>query len=139
MIRFLKLLRRKIHYRVKYHRKVFRCHHTFLPNQTIVLNIEIQISEKPQEVEMFRLYDSQGYTYPLCPYCCRVLDREYTNYCEHCGQHLAWHRYDKGKLTIEQVDRNGNKMYHNLRHWPDEDTPPREIVEDIEESAVNSK
>ena len=28
--------------------------------------------------------------YSLCPRCGQVVEREYTEYCSNCGQHLSW-------------------------------------------------
>ena len=33
---------------------------------------------------------SNGDTYSKCPRCYSLLDREYMNYCDSCGQKLAW-------------------------------------------------
>ena len=31
-----------------------------------------------------------GYKYCVCPRCGATLDREYMEYCDRCGQRLAW-------------------------------------------------
>lgn len=31
-----------------------------------------------------------GSCYPVCPRCFCSMDREYTAYCDRCGQHLSW-------------------------------------------------
>lgn len=42
-------------------------------------------------MEVNRLFtDAQGNTFPLCPRCANIIDREFMNYCSCCGQHLAW-------------------------------------------------
>ena len=35
----------------------------------------------------------RGATYPVCPRCKISLEREYMNYCNNCGQCLAWESY----------------------------------------------
>lgn len=32
--------------------------------------------------------------YPVCPRCLCSMDREYTAYCDRCGQHLSWNLLD---------------------------------------------
>lgn len=33
--------------------------------------------------------------FPICPHCRCTLEREYQNYCDRCGQALAWQKYYK--------------------------------------------
>ena len=37
---------------------------------------------------------SNGYSFPICPRCDCSMDREYTNYCDRCGQKLGWQLFD---------------------------------------------
>lgn len=37
---------------------------------------------------------SDGYCYPVCPRCARSFDREYSGFCDRCGQRLDWRLYD---------------------------------------------
>ena len=40
-----------------------------------------------------------GDSYPVCPRCDCTIDREYMNFCDRCGQHLAWTAFDFAKIT----------------------------------------
>lgn len=33
--------------------------------------------------------------YPVCPRCKETFEREYQQYCDRCGQKLAWNKYGK--------------------------------------------
>lgn len=35
------------------------------------------------------------YSFPICPKCGAILDREYQRYCDRCGQALNWEKYNK--------------------------------------------
>lgn len=39
-----------------------------------------------------------GDSYPVCPRCDCTVDREYIEYCDRCGQHLAWGAFDFSKI-----------------------------------------
>lgn len=41
-----------------------------------------------------------GNCYPICPRCDSSFDREYTKFCDRCGQHLAWELFD---LATERI------------------------------------
>ena len=43
----------------------------------------------PLPVTRFRSL-ANGDCYPVCPRCDSSLDREYTQFCDRCGQRLAW-------------------------------------------------
>ena len=45
----------------------------------------------PMPVVQIRLYNDCGY--PVCPRCDSSFDREYTQFCDRCGQHLSWDRF----------------------------------------------
>lgn len=36
------------------------------------------------------IYLKSGDSYPVCPRCHVSMDREYTRYCDRCGQALSW-------------------------------------------------
>ena len=38
------------------------------------------------------------YSFPICPRCDSVLDREYLTFCNCCGQKLSWIGYGKSKV-----------------------------------------
>lgn len=42
----------------------------------------------PMPVVEIRLYHDAGY--PVCPRCNSSFDREYTQFCDRCGQRLSW-------------------------------------------------
>lgn len=35
----------------------------------------------------------QSHTYPVCPRCGIILEREYVKFCDNCGQKLDWKEY----------------------------------------------
>ena len=41
-------------------------------------------------------------SYPVCPNCRLTLEREYQNYCDRCGQHLDWSRYEHAELVYPE-------------------------------------
>lgn len=48
----------------------------------------------PMQVHEVRKLDS-GEEYPRCPRCRILIDREYMQYCSHCGQALNWQKWDE--------------------------------------------
>lgn len=34
-------------------------------------------------------------SYPVCPRCQTTMEREYTAYCDRCGQHLSWEEFER--------------------------------------------
>ena len=56
----------------------------------------------PMKVVAVRRYPSNPelFTYPLCPRCDLPMDREYQNYCEHCGQALSWSQLNKAEVVL---------------------------------------
>ena len=40
-------------------------------------------------------------SYPICPRCSISIDREYQDYCDRCGQKLAWNLYFQDKAIIK--------------------------------------
>ena len=47
----------------------------------------------PLPVAEVILYES-GSSYPVCPRCNLSMEREYVSFCDRCGQHLTWERFD---------------------------------------------
>ena len=39
-----------------------------------------------------------GCTFPVCPRCDSILDREYMLFCDNCGQRLKWKGFSKAKV-----------------------------------------
>ncbi len=39
-----------------------------------------------------------GLSYPICPRCDSTIEREYMCYCDRCGQHLSWRKFDKAAI-----------------------------------------
>ena len=39
-------------------------------------------------------------SYPVCPRCQATMEREYTAYCDRCGQHLSWEAFEKAYRII---------------------------------------
>lgn len=41
--------------------------------------------------------------YPVCPNCRVTLEREYQSYCDRCGQHLDWSRYEAAEIIYPEA------------------------------------
>ena len=41
--------------------------------------------------------------FPICPRCHISLEREYMNFCDHCGQKLGWHGYKNAKVIYPSL------------------------------------
>ena len=50
-------------------------------------------------------YSACGACYPLCPRCKRSMDREYTSFCDRCGQKLSWDKLDDAKILTAPIPR----------------------------------
>ena len=44
----------------------------------------------------FRIYRDRN-MYAVCPRCDNAMEYEYQLYCNHCGQHLEWSKYDEAE------------------------------------------
>jgi hypothetical protein len=55
----------------------------------------------PMPVTAVRCYPNcpQLFTYPLCPRCGLIIEREYQCFCVHCGQALDWKQFCKAIVT----------------------------------------
>ena len=40
-----------------------------------------------------------GYSYPVCPRCDISMDKEYTGFCDRCGQRLGWKSFDTASVV----------------------------------------
>ena len=58
--------------------------------------------------EVLRLLN--GDCYSVCPRCDSLLDREYVRYCDRCGQHLTWARFDHAKVVNWPRKKRDNSM-----------------------------
>lgn len=58
---------------------------------------------KPMQVIKFQEY-WQHDCYPMCPRCNQCLNREYLNYCYHCGQRLSWKYFNYKTLKSVNYD-----------------------------------
>lgn len=60
----------------------------------------------PYPVTRYVQYIKDGY-YPVCPRCGSSFDREYTAFCDRCGQRLFWFLWQFGKMldTPQKPDR----------------------------------
>lgn len=54
----------------------------------------------PRFVTQVRIYP-KGDIYPVCPRCGRSLDREYMNFCDFCGQRLAWEVFHFQRISAD--------------------------------------
>lgn len=48
-------------------------------------------------------YTSRGSCYPVCPRCKISMDREYTSFCDRCGQKLNWDKIDDAEILIAPI------------------------------------
>ena len=45
-----------------------------------------------------RLVFPNGDSYPICPRCDDLVDREYLRFCNQCGQRLGWEVFDSAQI-----------------------------------------
>lgn len=77
----------------------------------------LRISQKQAEyrsampVEEFHQVPFENGTtcYPICPRCGGIIDREYQEYCDQCGQRLGWNDIDKA--TVVDVSKSPREKY----------------------------
>ncbi|OKZ67874.1 MAG: hypothetical protein BHV93_15205 [Clostridiales bacterium 52_15] len=50
----------------------------------------------PKPVTKVRIYRDRN-MYAVCPRCDNAMEYEYQLYCNHCGQHLEWSKYDEAE------------------------------------------
>lgn len=50
-------------------------------------------------------YSTRGSCYPVCPRCKRGMDREYTSFCDRCGQKLSWDKIDDAEILIAPIPK----------------------------------
>lgn len=46
-----------------------------------------------------RVVFQNGDSYPICPRCDELIDREYICFCNQCGQRLEWSFFDYAKIV----------------------------------------
>ena len=46
-----------------------------------------------------RLIFPNGDSYPICPRCDDLVDREYLRFCNQCGQRLEWSFFDSAQIV----------------------------------------
>lgn len=63
--------------------------------QLFMLFTEYRMELQVEEVMVF----PNGHAYYVCPRCDTTLEREFTAYCDRCGQHLGWKSYRKAKVV----------------------------------------
>ena len=59
--------------------------------------LEPPVWREPLLVTKYTRYRN-GYVFPVCPRCGCILDREYQDFCDRCGQALDWSVYDQAVL-----------------------------------------
>lgn len=67
---------------------------------TSVLNSLQKARKKEVTTVQYYMYSKSGYS--VCPACGYAMEREYQNYCEVCGQHLAWNQFRRNNVTIQR-------------------------------------
>lgn len=88
-----------------------------LQSDVPIIQIEFLFS-KPVEVTMVRLYLASQYYYAVCPNCGYAMEREYQQYCEVCGQCLAWNKFSRGEVKVQKIvgpERKERKIAKNKR------------------------
>ena len=53
---------------------------------------------QPMQVLELARYRSGG-IFPVCPQCGSVMEREYQNYCDRCGQRLGWRKLRQARVV----------------------------------------
>lgn len=86
-----------------------RPHHRFIIN--LLLSYTFRM---PKPVTKVRVFSDRN-MYAVCPRCDISMEYEYQLYCNRCGQHLEWSKYDEaeeefigwnGKETEDEEDSN---------------------------------
>lgn len=64
------------------------------PHQRFIIDLLLAHTFRtPKPVTKVRIYRDRN-MYAVCPRCNTSMEYEYQFYCNHCGQHLEWSRYD---------------------------------------------
>lgn len=65
----------------------------------------LSFREPQRVIKIIRL--SNGFCFPVCPRCQVSLEREYSKFCDRCGQKLCWIGFGKAKIIdIEAFEVN---------------------------------
>ena len=57
-------------------------------------------------VTALRYFPRMGTSFPVCPHCEMLLDREFQFFCDRCGQRLSWKGYPKkAKVLVFPFDK----------------------------------
>lgn len=59
----------------------------------------------PLPVTKIRTFDN-GDSYPICPRCVNLIDREYMFFCDRCGQKLNWRFFAFARITFSGIHMN---------------------------------
>lgn len=46
-----------------------------------------------------------GEAYPVCPRCCRSIDREFMRFCDRCGQRLGWRGFSCAEVRYAPLSK----------------------------------
>jgi len=74
-----------------------------MKREKTIFNYEEAVSyRKPMTVTAVRgiRYSFGLTTFPICPRCGISMDREYTAYCDRCGQALGWKDLDHARVIL---------------------------------------
>lgn len=63
----------------------------------------------PRQVKKV-IYFSETSCYPICPRCSSSMEREYTAYCDRCGQQLSWHGLSRAEVCFPGEKKQLSKM-----------------------------
>ena len=66
-----------------------------LRSDTYITAVSYRIPMQVREIHKLSGNDS----YPVCPKCACTIDREYMQYCDRCGQCLAWDDFENATVV----------------------------------------
>lgn len=67
------------------------------PQHRIIIDLLLAHTFRiPKPVTKVRIYRDRN-MYAVCPRCDNAMEYEYQLYCNHCGQHLEWSKYDEAE------------------------------------------
>lgn len=94
--------KKKYHKKRLLKRKLRRIKRVYARSYGVPVHISVYLHSKEhaKEVKMIRYPLAASTGFHVCPGCNRTFEREYQNYCDRCGQKLAWNDFSRGKITV---------------------------------------
>lgn len=94
--------------------------HPIRPHHRIIIDLLLAHTFRiPKPVAKVRIYSDRN-MYAVCPRCDNSMEYEYQLYCNCCGQHLKWSKYDKAEE--EFIGWNGKETEDNEDEKDDSDS-----------------